>query len=159
MAGRRRNVNIGANSIVYSGRGRPRKEAAATASPDAAVTPTRPLPVGIVLGSPSSPAIADLYKNRKIRVGHLFQAKVPKKPSGGDVGDDGEEEESPAYSSSRPAPSKVSWDQPHLTEEQVAEYKHQIVASKEQLFNQEQQEREGKLVNSVEVKGFEGIRL
>ena len=102
MSGRRRNVNIGANSIVYSGRGRPRTKEIVD----------RPLPVGIVLGSPSPGS--DIFKNRKIRVGGHFQAKVPKEPSSGDG--------KAIYQSARRPPRLVSQEYPHLTGKEVEEY-------------------------------------
>lgn len=141
MAGRRRNVNIGANSIVYSGRGRPRKEAAVTTSASSNTNNhgyDRPLPVGIVLGSPSSPAMADLYKNRKIRVGGPFQARVPKYiPTGTNTsnGNDHSPEdgaESGPYTSSRPAPFRVSQTHPHLTEDEVKDHEQTMVEDRRQ---------------------------
>ena len=140
MAGRRRNVNIGANSIVYSGRGRPRKEVAeATAAALSNSTNNngydRPLPANIVLGSPSSPGMADLYKNRKIRVGGPFQAKVPKYNPGGNSNSTeggGGEEDDEAYVSRRPPPFRVSQSHPHLTEDEVKEYKQSVVEERQQ---------------------------
>ena len=107
MAGKKR--NIGANAMEYSGRGRPRTKEIVD----------RPLPVGIVL-SASSPATTDLYKNRKIRVGGPFQAKVPKNP---EVVRDEKTGEiiSNDYRSSRPLPEKVSVLFPHLTRQEQEE--------------------------------------
>lgn len=144
MAGRRRNVNIGANSIVYSGRGRPRKEAAVATSASSSSTNTnnhgydRPLPVGIVLGSPSSPAMADLYKNRKIRVGGPFQARVPKYIPNGTNTNNGHDHfpedgaESGPYTSSRPAPFRVSQTHPHLTEDEVKDHEQRTEEDRRQ---------------------------
>ncbi|CAB9497258.1 Nucleosome-remodeling factor subunit [Seminavis robusta] len=110
MSGRRRNVNIGANSIVYSGRGRPRTKEIVD----------RPLPVGIVLGSPSPGG--DIFKNRKIRVGGHYQAKVPKAPLSS--AKDGQEQQQRVYQRAvtRKPPSLVSQEYPHLTGKQVEEY-------------------------------------
>ena len=111
---------------MYSGRGRPRKEVSseatttATTSNGSTTGGDRPLPVGIVLGSPSSPAMTDLYKNRKIRVGGPFQAKVPKHRPVDTTTSTGR-----GYVSTRPAPSRVSRWHPHLTEEEVEEHDRQ----------------------------------
>ena len=144
MAGRRRNVNIGANSIVYSGRGRPRKEVPVTT---AAVASTnnrngygdRPLPVGIVLGSPSSPATADLYKDRKIRVGGPFQARVPKyrnnsnnSSSNDHSTEDGSEGDSGPDVSSRPAPLRLSRSHPHLTQDEEIYHEQRMEEERQQ---------------------------
>ena len=142
MAGRRRNINIGANSIVYSGRGRPRKEVAEATAAALSNNNTnnngydRPLPANIVLGSPSSPGMADLYKNRKIRVGGPFQAKVPKYNPSGNVnsteegaGGGGEDE---SYASSRPPPFRVSQSHPHLTEDEVKEHEESVAEERQQ---------------------------
>lgn len=136
MAGRRRNINIGANSIVYSGRGRPRTKHLEDVD-------ERPLPVGIVLGPTSPEALSDLYKNRKIRVGSAFQAKVPKKPQShtGDHHHESATTTTPnkgvAYQSKRPAPSRVSLVHPHLTERQVQEEEGALT-----LFQQPKRETE-----------------
>ena len=106
---RNNNINVGANSIVYSGRGRPRTKD---------IVADRPLPVGIVL-SPGSPSTGDLYKNRKIRVGGPFQAKIPKhevqrdETTGKII--------SSNYASSRPLPEPVSERYPHLTRQEQEE--------------------------------------
>lgn len=103
-------MNPGANSIVYSGRGRPRTKEIVD----------RPLPVGIVLQQQASPSTGDLYKNRKIRVGGPFQAKVPKEPL---VERNEETGEIIAnnYESCRPLPELVSNYYPHLTNAEVEE--------------------------------------
>lgn len=140
MAGRRRNVNIGANSIVYSGRGRPRTKEAVD----------RPLPVGIILGSPSPGG--DMFKNRKIRVGGPFQAKVPKQPSMNLAVDSStvnidvtSTSISSAYRSSRAPPFRVSMAHPHLTQDQVNQYeREQRVHQEENDDRSSKQEIEGK---------------
>lgn len=139
MAGRRRNVNIGANSIVYSGRGRPRTKE----------TVDRPLPVGIVLGSPSPGS--EIFKNRKIRVGGPFQAKVPKRPLAENDGDGiSSDSASSCYQSSRPAPSRVSTQHPHLIQDQVIEYEREQLSQKHEKQNRvPKQEGEGKTCQNL----------
>jgi hypothetical protein len=136
MAGRRRNVNIGANSIVYSGRGRPRTKE----------TVDRPLPVGIVLGSPSPGS--EIYRNRKIRVGGPFQAKVPKRPCMNTDSSNGSDVASissstAVYQSCRPPPALVSRRYPHLTEEELTEFEREQ-QQEENDHNENNEEKEGK---------------
>jgi hypothetical protein len=99
--------------MEYSGRGRPRTKEIVD----------RPLPVGIVLGSPSPGS--DIFKNRKIRVGGTFQAKVPKKPLGG-KSEEGQHQQQLVYQSCRKPPQRFSTENPHLTRDEVDEYEAKL---------------------------------
>lgn len=119
---------------MYSGRGRPRTRESVD----------RPLPVGIVLGTPSPGS--DIFKNRKIRVGGPFQAKVPKKPLAleGEEGGGGDEVIS-CYRSSRPAPKLMSKLHPDFTQEEVDVWeKHDMLRKKQkEAFSTRKEEGEG----------------
>lgn len=116
--------------MVYSGRGRPRTKEIVD----------RPLPVGIVLGSPSPGS--DIFKNRKIRVGRTFQAKVPKKPLGGKP-EEGQQQPTPSsvYQNCRKPPQRVSAEHPHLTRDEVDQY--------EATLQQLQQKNHGPLTSTI----------
>lgn len=138
MSGRRRNV--GANSIVYSGRGRPRTKE----------TVDRPLPVGIVLGTPSPGS--DIFKNRKIRVGGAFQAKVPKKPLASEDEEGGEEVEViSGYRSSRRAPQLMSKLHPDFTQDEVNDWEQQELSRKKQKEAFPTKKEEGEDPSSMEI--------
>jgi hypothetical protein len=118
-------VNLGGTSsspLVYSGRGRPRTKEIVD----------RPLPVGIVLGSPSPGS--DIFKNRKIRVGGIYQAKVPKffLEEGKQQQQEGKQQQQQqqqeqadqptVHPRCRKPPQLVSTEYPHLTQGEVDQY-------------------------------------